>query len=150
MQARIKGTVARYESEHKTERVTAAHASLAEAGRWKGGPRPYGYDVGRDNVGRPLNDGRLIVIEQEATIIREAAGAILAGGTVYACAAISTPEASQPRRARVGAPRPCGASSRMPPWWADASTAAQRCSGTMAGDVGPGRCQVARSAVSVC
>jgi site-specific DNA recombinase len=83
MQARIKGTVARYESEHKTERVTAAHASLAEAGRWKGGPRPYGYDVGRDNVGRSLNDGRLLVIEHEAAVIREAAAAILAGGSVY-------------------------------------------------------------------
>jgi DNA invertase Pin-like site-specific DNA recombinase len=123
MQARIKGTVARYESEHKTERVTAAHASLAEAGRWKGGPRPYGYDVGRDNIGRPLNDGRLIVIDYEATVIREAAAAILAGGTVYGVCRDSMPETSPPHKARVGVHKPCDASSPTPLWSADASIA---------------------------
>jgi site-specific DNA recombinase len=84
MQARIKGDISRYESEHKTERTAAAHAYLAEAGRWKGGPRPYGYDVGRDNHGRPLRDGRLVMIPAEAAIVTEAAARVLAGESTYA------------------------------------------------------------------
>lgn len=83
MQARLKGSISRYESEHKTERVSAAHANLAEAGRWKGGPRPYGYDVYRDNYGRPLRDGRLAVLADEAAIVREAAARVLAGDSLY-------------------------------------------------------------------
>jgi site-specific DNA recombinase len=84
MQARIKGDISRYESEHKTERTMAAHAYLAEAGRWKGGPRPYGYDVDRDNHGRPLRDGRLVIIPAEAAIVTEAAARVLAGESTYA------------------------------------------------------------------
>lgn len=83
MQARIKGTVSRYESEHKTERIRAGMASLAQAGRWKGGQRPYGYDIDRDNHGRPLRDGRLVIVEAEAAIIREAAGRVLAGEKLF-------------------------------------------------------------------
>lgn len=83
LQTRIKGTISRYESEHKTERTRAGMASLAQAGRWKGGPRPYGYDVDRDNHGRPLRDGRLVIIEAEAAIIREAAARVLAGDKLF-------------------------------------------------------------------
>ena len=83
MQARIKGTVSRYESEHKTERIAAGMASIAEAGRWQGGQRPYGYECARDNYGRPLNDGRLLVVPEEAAVVREAAARVLAGETVY-------------------------------------------------------------------
>ena len=83
LQARLKGTISRYESEHKTERTRAAMQSLAQAGRWKGGPRPYGYQVDRDNHGRPLGDGRLIVVDAEAAIVREAAARVRAGETIY-------------------------------------------------------------------
>ena len=83
MQVRIKGGISRYESEHKRERTTAAHAYLAETGRWKGGPRPYGYDVKRDNHGRSLRDGRLVVVPAEAAIVTEAAARVLAGESVY-------------------------------------------------------------------
>ena len=83
MQARLRGSISRYESEHKTERVSAAHAGLADAGRWKGGPRPYGYDVYRDNYGRSLRDGRLAAIPHEAAIVEEAAARVLAGESLY-------------------------------------------------------------------
>lgn len=87
MQARVKGSVARYESEHRSERTVGKHAQLAEQGRWKGGPRPYGYDVTRDVLGRPLKDGRLVVIDEEAAIIREAGERVLAGESVYSVCA---------------------------------------------------------------
>jgi site-specific DNA recombinase len=83
MHARMTGNIARYESEHKVERTTAGHASLAEAGRWKGGPRPYGYDVPRDNHGRSLRNGHLIVVPEEAAIVREAAARVLAGESIW-------------------------------------------------------------------
>jgi site-specific DNA recombinase len=44
MTARITGAVARHESEHKGARVTAARLQNVRAGRWGGGPRPFGYE----------------------------------------------------------------------------------------------------------
>lgn len=78
MNARMLGTVARYESEHRSARTRAAHEDIAQAGRWHGGLRPYGY--------RPV-DGSLVVVEEEAEIIREVVARIIAGerpGTVAA------------------------------------------------------------------
>src|SRR5215211_2554477 len=43
MQARMLGTLARYESEHRSDRVRRALAQAAEQGRPPGGPRPYGW-----------------------------------------------------------------------------------------------------------
>lgn len=70
MNARMLGNVARYESEHRSDRTVAAHQDIAKAGRWKGGPRPYGYE---------LVDGNLRIIPAEAKVIREAARRIIAG-----------------------------------------------------------------------
>jgi site-specific DNA recombinase len=42
--ARQLGAVARYESQHKSERVKAARIQSAKRGQWHGGLRPYGYE----------------------------------------------------------------------------------------------------------
>lgn len=87
MIARVIGAVAREESEGKAERYSDKHAELARRGRWKGGPRPYGYDVARNVLGQPLGDGRLIIVADEAAVIRDAAGRALAGETLYSICA---------------------------------------------------------------
>jgi len=83
MVARVIGAVARDESEAKAERLVDKHEELARKGRWKGGPRPYGYDVVRNPVGTPLGDGRLVVVRNEADVITDAAERVLAGETLY-------------------------------------------------------------------
>lgn len=83
MLARVIGATARDESEAKAERYCDKHAELASRGRWKGGPRPYGYDVARDLMGKPVGDGRLVMIPEEAEVIRGAADRALAGETLY-------------------------------------------------------------------
>jgi site-specific DNA recombinase len=68
MTARILGSVAQHESEHKSERIVRAHAQIAESGGWKGGPRPFGY----------LADG-VTIDPVEADVARRAMQRILAG-----------------------------------------------------------------------
>jgi len=76
MVARHVGTAARFESEHKSERLKRKHEELASNGRWKGGPRPYGYlSVGK---------GALSVVPEEADVVREVATQVLAGRSLYA------------------------------------------------------------------
>jgi site-specific DNA recombinase len=43
--ARMLGNVARHESEHKGERVARARLQRAQAGKWGGGIRPFGWGV---------------------------------------------------------------------------------------------------------
>lgn len=43
-QARLAGVIARRESEHRSERVTSAAKQRAYAGRYSGGPRPFGFE----------------------------------------------------------------------------------------------------------
>jgi DNA invertase Pin-like site-specific DNA recombinase len=81
--ARLIGAISRDESEAKSERLRDKHQELADSGRWKGGPRPYGYDIERDGEGRPLKTGRLVVQPAEAEVIKEAAARVLAGETLY-------------------------------------------------------------------
>lgn len=83
MTARHLGAAARYESEHRSERLVSKHEELARDGRWKGGPRPFGYDLERDARGEPTRSGRLVVVPSEAAIIREAVQRVLAGESVY-------------------------------------------------------------------
>jgi DNA invertase Pin-like site-specific DNA recombinase len=66
---------ARYESERKSERLKLTHSALAAQGRFHGGRRPYGY--------RPVGDGQLAVVSEEAEVVREAARRVLAGETLY-------------------------------------------------------------------
>jgi site-specific DNA recombinase len=69
MVARMLGSAARYESEHKSERIKRKATEVALAGKvWGGSTRPYGYE--RD---------RVTVIESEAAILREVAARFLAG-----------------------------------------------------------------------
>lgn len=77
MQARQLGIIARFESEHRSERTRLAHDQIAAEGRWKGGRRPYGYE----NV-----DGHLEIAPVEAAAIVEAADRVLAGERVGAVA----------------------------------------------------------------
>jgi DNA invertase Pin-like site-specific DNA recombinase len=70
MMARILGSVARAESEHKGERQRRANAQKADAGRWQTGNRTFGYTM----TGEPL--------EPEATAVRTAAADVLTGKSI--------------------------------------------------------------------
>lgn len=72
LHARNLSNIARYESEHRSARTVAAHEQIAADGRWKGGPRPYGYE-------QLDKKGNLRIVPAEAKIVREAARRIIAG-----------------------------------------------------------------------
>ena len=73
LHARMLGSIARYESEHKSERLKAKMNELAHAGKvGGGGPRPFGFEQDRRRVR-----------EDEAILIREAASRVLAGDSLY-------------------------------------------------------------------
>ena len=82
---RIKGAVARHESEHRAERLRLKHDEIARAGRHHGGPRPFGFEY----EPAVLRDGRTVyrftgrLEETEAELIREAARRLLNGESVY-------------------------------------------------------------------
>jgi hypothetical protein len=70
--ARMLGGLARYESDHKSERIRRKHEEIAADGRVSGGgSRPYGYE-----------DDKLTVRAAEAAIIRDCAKRLLAGEPV--------------------------------------------------------------------
>lgn len=75
MTARILGSVARQESEHKGERQRRANDQAAAAGKWVSANRPFGYTQG----GQPL--------EPEAGLYRQAVTDVLAGKSIRAVAA---------------------------------------------------------------
>jgi DNA invertase Pin-like site-specific DNA recombinase len=76
MVARQLGAIARYESEHKSERLTSKHQQLAAAGKRSGGGlRPFGYD----RTGLKL-------VPEEARVIREAARRVLRGESLRSIA----------------------------------------------------------------
>jgi site-specific DNA recombinase len=72
MLARILGSVARAESEHKGERQKLANTKRAEAGRWQTCNRTFGYTLD----GQPL--------EPEASAVRKAVADVLAGKSINA------------------------------------------------------------------
>jgi site-specific DNA recombinase len=76
MNARNMGNYARYESEHKSERVRAAKMTAAKDGEFNGGIRCYGYE----------SDGTTIR-ESEAVEIRAVADAIVRGVSLRSLAA---------------------------------------------------------------
>jgi site-specific DNA recombinase len=70
--ARMLGGLARYESDHKSERILRKHEELAANGKVSGGgSRPYGY-----------NDDKLTLRASEAAIVRECATRFLAGESI--------------------------------------------------------------------
>ncbi|MDQ6728939.1 MAG: recombinase family protein [Actinomycetota bacterium] len=72
--ARTLGAWARFEVEHKSERTKRAQLQAAQAGRWLGGARPFGWTL-RDKGSAVLN-------RSEAREVRNAATALLAGASV--------------------------------------------------------------------
>jgi DNA invertase Pin-like site-specific DNA recombinase len=62
---------ARFESEHKGERVRAARRQAAEQGRWQGGCRPFGFEADGTTI-RPT----------EAAALAQASEAIVAGASL--------------------------------------------------------------------
>lgn len=69
MTARVVGSVAQHESEHKSARLRAKHAQLAEAGAVSGGgTRPFGYD-----------DDRVTLRADEAAVVQRMVRDVLAG-----------------------------------------------------------------------
>lgn len=76
MVARILGSVARQEVEHKAERTRRAQQQAAKAGKWLGGARPFGWET------KPISHNEI-----EAQLIREACAHILAGGSLSSVAA---------------------------------------------------------------
>lgn len=68
LMARVGATFARHESERKAERIRSKQLELAEAGRFHGGTRPFGYAA----------DG-ITILDDEASLVREAAAQILRG-----------------------------------------------------------------------
>ncbi len=73
--ARIMGDLARYESEQKADRASRKHQQIAEAGRWAGGTRPYGYRIHTDMDGQQRTD----IVPEEADVIHEAKRRVLSG-----------------------------------------------------------------------
>jgi site-specific DNA recombinase len=73
---RMLGSIARYESEHRAERVMVHHDQLAADGRWHGGRRPFGY--------RYSDGGGIELDDREAGALREARKRLLDGATLSA------------------------------------------------------------------
>ncbi|WP_299572975.1 recombinase family protein [uncultured Williamsia sp.] len=71
MAATMFASVARYEVERSAERIKAAKSQQARDGKFRGGPRPFGY----------TRDG-MELIPEEADLIRQAAAHVLAGGSL--------------------------------------------------------------------
>lgn len=71
MNARIVGSVAEYESEHKSERIRRKLEANAAEGHHHGGSRPYGWTT-----------DRMTLDDAEATAVREAAQLVLSGESV--------------------------------------------------------------------
>jgi DNA invertase Pin-like site-specific DNA recombinase len=73
--ARMHINMAAYESEHKADRIRAAHRQIAEKGGWKGGIRPFGYEP----------DG-ITVREAEAAEVCRIADAVIHGQSLRSLA----------------------------------------------------------------
>jgi DNA invertase Pin-like site-specific DNA recombinase len=74
--ARMLGSLARYESDHRSERIVRKHEEIAAAGGVSGGgSRPYGYEADKVTV-RPA----------EAAVVKECARRFLAGESLRSIA----------------------------------------------------------------
>src|SRR3954447_11960305 len=74
--ARMLGVLARYESDHKSERIRRKHEEIAANGRVSGGgSRPYGYEA-----------DKVTIRAAEAAIVRECATRLLAGEPIRSIA----------------------------------------------------------------
>jgi DNA invertase Pin-like site-specific DNA recombinase len=71
--ARTLGAWARYESEHKSERITRKKLQLAQSGAFSGGPVPYGWEI---------IDGVPTIVEADAKEIRQAVEGAIGGASI--------------------------------------------------------------------
>ncbi|HKT02724.1 MAG TPA: recombinase family protein [Rugosimonospora sp.] len=84
MVARQLCAVARFESEHKADRIRSKVVELATEGKIaNGGPRPFGFTRIYAGEGPRRKILRDEINEVEATIIRECAARVLAGEPIY-------------------------------------------------------------------
>lgn len=93
--ARLMVTVANKESRDKARRVADGRERSAAAGKWTGGPRPFGFGpLMTDAAGRPVLDPRTgehlrdyyAVVPEEAEALKSATDAVLGGVALKACA----------------------------------------------------------------
>jgi DNA invertase Pin-like site-specific DNA recombinase len=75
LMARITGSIAAYESAHKSRRITRKVEQMAAAGQPHGGRRRFGYEAGMTSVR-----------ESEAGVIRDMASRLLGGESLYSLA----------------------------------------------------------------
>jgi site-specific DNA recombinase len=71
--ARTLGAWARFESEHKSDRITRKKRQLAHEGAFSGGPIPYGWEI---------TEGTPLIVEADAKEIRQAFSATIAGESI--------------------------------------------------------------------
>lgn len=71
--ARTLGAWARYESEHKSDRITRKKLQLAQDGSFSGGPVPYGWEMTPDGPA---------IVPGDAREIRKAVNTIISGGSI--------------------------------------------------------------------
>lgn len=71
--ARTLGAWSRYESEHKSDRITRKKLQLAKDGAFSGGPVPYGWQ---------MLDGAPVIVEADALEIKNAVTGFLAGRSI--------------------------------------------------------------------
>jgi DNA invertase Pin-like site-specific DNA recombinase len=89
MTARVVGSTARYESEHKSERLRRKHLEIVESGMPNGGRCPFGYRrVGLkvDPAAGGADTRELVPEPAEAAVVAEVVGRIAAGETLGAIA----------------------------------------------------------------
>ncbi len=69
------------ESGNTSDRVKHSKRARAREGLWSGGSRPYGYKrvLEFDDRGQVTNRGRLVLVSEEAAVIRELAARVLNG-----------------------------------------------------------------------
>ena len=93
----IKAEVARAERERMKDRNKNARRRALTAGRWPGGPAPFGYRVGEN----PDGPGKVLLIDSvEAAFIRDTAERVLAGENATTVARwANMPGGVLPRRA---------------------------------------------------
>lgn len=75
LMARITGSIAAYESAHKSRRITRKVEQMAAAGQPHGGRRRFGYEAGMSAIR-----------ESEAGVVRDLASRLLGGESLYSLA----------------------------------------------------------------
>lgn len=75
MVARIVGATSQHEVDRMKERLSRSKLQMVQDGRYRGGPRPYGYE----------SDG-VTIREDEAEVVRDATQSVMAGRTLASIA----------------------------------------------------------------